>query len=149
MLQTSTSPPGHPSITLSSRVGGCMSIKSKYVLTGVLVAAFLFGRWDRRSPISIGVTTVQPFGAARAEEFNAAQSGVQVSVTGGSSGVGIKNVAEGIREFAMTSRPVRDSSISIVCTEERGRDCTEKACSGLKDPGESMRYRGDCMEEYQ
>jgi len=95
-----------------------MSIKSKSVLTGVLVAAFLLAAGTAAALSVSGSTTVLPFGASCAEEFNAAQSAVQVSVTGGGSGVGIKNVAEGISDVAMASRPVKDSEKEAYPDEE-------------------------------
>lgn len=95
-----------------------MSIKSKSVLTGVLVAAFLLAAGTAAALSVSGSTTVLPFGVQCAEEFNAAQSAVQVSVTGGGSGVGIKNVAEGISDVAMASRPVKDSEKEAYPDEE-------------------------------
>jgi len=59
-----------------------------------------------------GSTTVMPLVEASAEEFNKIQNAVHVSVTGGGSGVGIKNVAEGLADIAMTSRQVKPDEIS-------------------------------------
>ena len=59
-----------------------------------------------------GSTTVMPLVEASAEEFNRIQSDVRVSVTGGGSGVGIKNVAEGLAEIAMASREVKPEEIA-------------------------------------
>ena len=95
-----------------------MSIKSKSVVTGVLMAAFLLAAGGAAALSVSGSTTVLPFGVQCAEEFNAAQSAVQVSVTGGGSGVGIKNVAEGISDVAMASRPVKDSEKEAYPDEE-------------------------------
>ncbi len=58
-----------------------------------------------------GSTTVMPLVEASAEEFNKIQNEVHVSVTGGGSGVGIKNVAEGLAEIAMASRQVKPDEI--------------------------------------
>jgi phosphate transport system substrate-binding protein len=86
-----------------------MSIKSKSALASVLLAAFLVAAGTAAALSVSGSTTVLPLGSLAAEEFNAAQSGIQVSVTGGGSGVGIKNVAAGISDVAMASRHVKDS----------------------------------------
>ena len=59
-----------------------------------------------------GSTTVMPLVEACAEEFNGIQNEVHVSVTGGGSGVGIKNVAEGLAEIAMASRQVKPDEIA-------------------------------------
>jgi len=53
-----------------------------------------------------GSTTVLPLGEGGAEAFNGEQSGFQVLVTGGGTGVGMKNIAEGNSDIAMASREV-------------------------------------------
>lgn len=55
-----------------------------------------------------GSTTVLPLAEGGAEVFNAEQSDYKVTVTGGGTGVGIKNIAEGNSEIAMASREVTD-----------------------------------------
>jgi len=50
-----------------------------------------------------GSTTVLPLAEAGAEAFNGEQSDYQVLVTGGGTGVGIKNAAEGNSEIGMAS----------------------------------------------
>lgn len=59
-----------------------------------------------------GSTTVMPLVEASAEEFNKIQNEVRVSVTGGGSGVGIKNAAEGLADIAMASRQVKPDEIA-------------------------------------
>ena len=58
-----------------------------------------------------GSTTVMPLVEASAEEWNRIQDEVRVTVTGGGSGVGIKNVAEGMADIAMASRDVKPEEI--------------------------------------
>ena len=53
-----------------------------------------------------GSTTVLPLAEAGAEAFNGDQSDFQVLVTGGGTGVGIKNIAEGNSDIGMASREV-------------------------------------------
>lgn len=53
-----------------------------------------------------GSTTVLPLTEAAAEAFNDAQSDYEALVTGGGTGVGIKNVAEGNSDIGMASREV-------------------------------------------
>jgi phosphate transport system substrate-binding protein len=53
-----------------------------------------------------GSTTVLPLAEGGAEAFNSAQSDYQITVTGGGTGVGMKNIAEGNSEIAMASREV-------------------------------------------
>ncbi|MHC1686824.1 MAG: phosphate ABC transporter substrate-binding protein [Methanothrix sp.] len=59
-----------------------------------------------------GSTTVLPLAEAGAEAFNAAQSDYQVLVTGGGTGVGVKNVAEGTSAIGMASREVTKDETS-------------------------------------
>ena len=58
-----------------------------------------------------GSTTVMPLVEAAAEEFNRIQKEVRVTVTGGGTGVGIKNVAGGTADIAMASRDVKPEEI--------------------------------------
>ena len=53
-----------------------------------------------------GSTTVLPLAEATGEEFNAAHYDIGVSVTGGGSGVGIKNIAFGLSDIGIASREV-------------------------------------------
>jgi phosphate transport system substrate-binding protein len=53
-----------------------------------------------------GSTTVLPLAEAGAEAFNEEQSDYQAMVTGGGTGVGIKNIAEGTSDIGMASREV-------------------------------------------
>jgi len=55
-----------------------------------------------------GSTTALPFVAQAAEEFNALGKDVQVSVSGGGSGAGIKDLGEGRSSMAMISREVTE-----------------------------------------
>jgi phosphate transport system substrate-binding protein len=95
-----------------------MSKTSKTVLAGVLMVAFLAAAQSAAALSVSGSTTVLPFGAVCAEEFNAVQGAIHVSVTGGGSGVGIKNVAEGNSDVAMASRHVKDSEKEAYPNEE-------------------------------
>jgi phosphate transport system substrate-binding protein len=79
-------------------------------LFAVLAALLLFGSAESSlaaKGVSVsGSTTVMPLGEAAAEEFNFLQQEYHVSVTGGGSGAGINNIAEGRSDVAMTSREV-------------------------------------------
>jgi len=59
-----------------------------------------------------GSTTVLPLAEGGAEAFNSAQDNYKVIVTGGGTGVGIKNVADGISDIGMASREVTADEIS-------------------------------------
>jgi len=62
-------------------------------------------------PVS-GSTTVLPLAEGGAEVFNGQQSEYQVIVTGGGTGVGMKNIAEGTSDISMASREVTADEIS-------------------------------------
>lgn len=59
-----------------------------------------------------GSTTVLPLAEGGAEAFNAEQSDYQTIVTGGGTGVGIKNIAEGNSDIGMASREVTSDEIT-------------------------------------
>lgn len=59
-----------------------------------------------------GSTTVLPLAEAGAEAFNGEQSDYQIMVTGGGTGVGMKNIAEGNSEIGMASREVTADELS-------------------------------------
>jgi phosphate transport system substrate-binding protein len=59
-----------------------------------------------------GSTTVLPLAEGGAEAFNGEQSDYETLVTGGGTGVGMKNIAEGNSDIAMASREVTSEEIS-------------------------------------
>lgn len=59
-----------------------------------------------------GSTTVLPLAEGGAEAFNANQTNYEATVTGGGTGVGMKNIAEGTSHIAMASREVTSDEIS-------------------------------------
>jgi len=88
-----------------------MTTKSKSLLVGILMVAFLASSQTAAAAMMVsGSTTVLPLGVQCAEAFQK-ETGIDVSVSGGGSGVGIKNVAEGLSDVAMASRQVKDSEI--------------------------------------
>jgi len=62
-------------------------------------------------PVS-GSTTVLPLAEGGAEVFNGLQSDYQVIVTGGGTGVGMKNIAQGTSDISMASREITADEIS-------------------------------------
>ncbi|MDD4652448.1 MAG: phosphate ABC transporter substrate-binding protein [Methanothrix sp.] len=81
-------------------------------LLSVLIIALIMGAIGTsmvmaKETVSVsGSTTVLPLAEAGAEAFNGVQSDYQVLVTGGGTGVGMKNIAEGNSEIGMASREV-------------------------------------------
>lgn len=59
-----------------------------------------------------GSTTVLPLAEGGAEAFNAQQTAYEATVTGGGTGVGMKNIAEETSQIAMASREVTVDEIS-------------------------------------
>ncbi len=76
-------------------------------MIALIIAAIGTSTIMAKETVSVsGSTTVLPLAEAGAETFNGDQSDYQVLVTGGGTGVGIKNVAEGNSEIGMASREV-------------------------------------------
>jgi phosphate transport system substrate-binding protein len=77
------------------------------LLIALIVGAIGVSMANAKETVTVsGSTTVLPLAEAGAEAFNGAQSDYQVLVTGGGTGVGIKNVAEGNSDIGMASREV-------------------------------------------
>jgi phosphate transport system substrate-binding protein len=74
----------------------------------VLIAGIIcvLGSAEKEAVSVSGSTTVLPLVEPGAEAFNTDQSHYQVLVTGGGTGVGIKNIALGTSDIAMASREV-------------------------------------------
>ena len=56
-----------------------------------------------------GSTTVLPVATAAAEEFETLYSGVEVTVSGGGSSVGVQSAGEGTADIGMASRELKDT----------------------------------------
>lgn len=77
------------------------------LLIALIVGAFCTAMVMAKDAVRIsGSTTVLPLVEGGAEAFNGEQSDYQVLVTGGGTGVGMKNIAEGNSEIGMASREV-------------------------------------------
>lgn len=59
-----------------------------------------------------GSTTVQPLAELLAEAFMAENAGVEITVTGGGSSVGVKSAVDGSADLGMASREVKDSELA-------------------------------------
>ncbi|MGA9098547.1 MAG: phosphate ABC transporter substrate-binding protein [Methanotrichaceae archaeon] len=76
-------------------------ILSALVLGSICVSA------AAKNTISVsGSTTVMPLAEACAEAFNAKQTDYEIFVTGGGTGIGISNIAQGKSDIGMASREV-------------------------------------------
>ncbi len=60
-----------------------------------------------------GSTTVLPVSQVVAEAFMEANSGINVSISGGGSGNGIRAIIDGTTDIAQTSRWIRDSEVEM------------------------------------
>jgi phosphate transport system substrate-binding protein len=78
--------------------------------SALILIALIFGAMSTsmaaKDVVVSGSTTVLPLGESAAEAFNAKQSDYHVSVSGGGTGAGITNIAEGRSSIAMASREV-------------------------------------------
>jgi len=75
------------------------------------VASFNLALAMEAVPVS-GSTTVLPLAEGGGEVFNAEQSEYRVTVTGGGTGVGMKNIAQKTSDISMASREVTADEIS-------------------------------------
>ena len=83
------------------------------ILIALIVSAFGATLGMAKETVSIsGSTTVLPLAEGGAEAFNAVQSDYEVLVTGGGTGVGIKNIVEGNSDIGIASREVTADEIS-------------------------------------
>ncbi len=81
-------------------------IMSALIIALVVGSIFTLSVAGKETVRVSGSTTVLPLAEANAEAFNDAQSDYEALVTGGGTGVGIKNVAEGNSDIGMASREV-------------------------------------------
>src|SRR5512136_1668868 len=97
------------------RMAGEFPVKK---LLSVLIIALIVGAMGTSMVMAketvrvSGSTTVLPLAEGGAEAFNGEQSDYNVLVTGGGTGVGMKNIAEGNSEIGMASREVTNEEIS-------------------------------------
>jgi len=82
------------------------------IFAAILMVAAISAGSAAETVTVAGSTTVLPLAETCAEAFNDEQSEYRVSVTGGGSGVGIKNIAEGMSNIGMASREVTPDEIS-------------------------------------
>ena len=83
------------------------------ILIALIVSAFGATLGMAKETVSVsGSTTVLPLAEGGAEAFNAVQSDYEVLVTGGGTGVGMKNIAEGNSDIGIASREVTADEIS-------------------------------------
>jgi len=81
-------------------------------LIALIVSAFGATLGMAKETVSVsGSTTVLPLAEGGAEAFNGEQSDYTVLVTGGGTGVGIKNIAEGNSDIGIASREVTPDEI--------------------------------------
>jgi len=93
-------------------IGELMNKILASILAAILLAASISAVSAAETVTVAGSTTVLPLAEVCAETFNEEQSDYKVSVTGGGSGVGIKNIGEGISNIGMASREVTSDEIS-------------------------------------
>lgn len=85
------------------------------MITAVLIAVTMFGSAMAGNVVITGSTTVLPIAQAAAEEFMKANPTVNVSVSGGGSGFGIKAIIDQTCDIATSSRFVSQNEIGMAC----------------------------------
>ena len=91
----------------------CMKKLLSALIIALIVGAVCTSMVMAKETVRVsGSTTVLPLAEGGAEAFNGEQSDYETLVTGGGTGVGMKNIAEGNSEIAMASREVTAEEIS-------------------------------------
>jgi phosphate transport system substrate-binding protein len=85
---------------------------NRFMLTMVLASFFVTSAFAGDITIK-GSTTVLPIAQATAEEFMDSNSGVNISVQGGGSGVGIASIVDGTADIGDASRPIKDKELKM------------------------------------
>jgi len=82
------------------------------LLTAGTMTVFGGGSGGDETEIKIsGSTTLFPIMTVFQEQYEKETVGVSLTISGGGSGIGINNAAEGLSDIGMTSRDVRDSEM--------------------------------------
>lgn len=83
----------------------------RVLLIGALLLTLVSGAWAQGKGVSlVGSTTVFPIAQAAAEKFSDA-TGINVTVKGGGSGVGIAALIDGTCDIAMSSRAMKKEEV--------------------------------------
>ncbi|MBN1880403.1 phosphate ABC transporter substrate-binding protein [bacterium] len=86
---------------------------SKQFLVAICCAALSMGTIFAGNVVITGSTTVLPIAQAAAEEFMKSNPDVNISVSGGGSGNGIKAIIDGSCDIATSSRFVKDKEVTM------------------------------------
>jgi len=93
-----------------------MQVRAVIVLMSILAVFAVSGLCAAGSNLVIkGSTTVLPIGQKSAELFMKDHQDVNISVSGGGSGNGIKAIIDGTCDIAMASRFVKDKEVKLAC----------------------------------
>lgn len=85
---------------------------NKYLLLAIFVSWFSAGSAIAETITIKGSTTVLPIAQTCAEEFMEINPGVNISVQGGGSGVGIASLIDGTCDIGDASRPIKDKELA-------------------------------------
>jgi phosphate transport system substrate-binding protein len=94
------------------------SFWSKVVVFSAMMCFLIGGNAFARSVVIKGSTTVLPIAQKAAEEFMKANPDINISVSGGGSGNGMKAIIDGTTDIADSSRFIKDKEIKLAM--ERG-----------------------------
>ena len=86
------------------------------ITLGIICVAILsVGSVFAGNLVITGSTTVLPIAQAAAEEFMKSNPDVNISVSGGGSGNGIKSIIDSTCDIATSSRFVKDKEVTMAC----------------------------------
>ncbi|HUH65041.1 MAG TPA: substrate-binding domain-containing protein, partial [Syntrophales bacterium] len=86
----------------------------RYLIVGMICLTFCTGMALAAENVVIkGSTTVLPIAQAALEAYMKAHPGVNISLSGGGSGDGIKALVDGSTDIANSSREIKDKEITF------------------------------------
>jgi len=103
---------------------------AKLVMLGALVLGIAFPCYAEKIVLE-GSTTVLPIAQKAAEVFMNNNSGAEISVRGGGSGVGIASLIDGTCDIGDSSRAIKDTELDKAVTNGRSPKANVVAMDGI------------------
>ncbi|MBF0532080.1 MAG: phosphate ABC transporter substrate-binding protein [Candidatus Omnitrophica bacterium] len=107
-----------------------MKVMKSVMLLAALILLTAANSFAERLVIT-GSTTVLPIAQKAAEVFMQKNSGADITVRGGGSGVGIAALIDGTCDIANSSRPIKDAELDKAVTNGRDPKATVVAMDGI------------------
>ena len=103
----------------------------RLILASLLVVSCIFPAQAREELVINGSTTVLPIIQKAAEDYMGANPNVEIALSGGGSGNGMKALIDGLATIAMSSRDIKSSERELAATKGVSPVCTPVAVDAL------------------